>query len=72
MSDATFSAIGARGNSDRSANPFRSVMQWLGRIGRYRQTLNALAELDDRALHDLGLQRSSIKSVAYQAAYGRR
>lgn len=72
MSDATFSAIGARGNLNRPASPLQSVMQWLGRIGRYRQTLNALAELDDRALNDLGLQRSSIKSVAYQAAYGRR
>ncbi|MEP4038056.1 DUF1127 domain-containing protein [Pseudophaeobacter sp.] len=35
----------------------------------YRQTYNELSELTGRELADLGLNRSMIKRVAYQAAY---
>lgn len=35
----------------------------------YRQTVNELNELTMRELADLGLNRSMIKRVAYQAAY---
>lgn len=36
----------------------------------YRQTLNELSALSGRELADLGLDRSNIRSVAYEAAYG--
>ncbi|GGH30178.1 protein of unknown function [Cribrihabitans marinus] len=35
----------------------------------YRQTVNELSELSNRELDDLGLNRSMIRRVAYQAAY---
>ena len=35
----------------------------------YRQTVNELSALTARDLADLGLNRSEIKRVAYQAAY---
>lgn len=41
----------------------------LARRKVYRQTLNELMSLSDRELNDLGLNRSVLRSVAYQAAY---
>ena len=35
----------------------------------YRQTVKELSELSGRELADLGLHRSEIKRIAYQAAY---
>ena len=35
----------------------------------YRKTVNELSALSGRDLADLGLNRSEIKRVAYQAAY---
>jgi uncharacterized protein YjiS (DUF1127 family) len=37
----------------------------------YRTTLNELATLNDRDLDDLGISRSMIKSIAWDAAYGK-
>jgi len=37
----------------------------------YRTTLAELESLNARELADIGLSRSMIKSVAYQAAYGK-
>lgn len=36
----------------------------------YRTTLRELAALSERDLADLGLNRSLIKSIAFEAAYG--
>ncbi len=36
----------------------------------YKTTLNELAGLNDRDLADLGINRSMIKSIATEAAYG--
>lgn len=36
----------------------------------YRTTLSELSNLTDRDLADLGIHRSAIKSIAYEAAYG--
>lgn len=36
----------------------------------YRATLNELAGLNDRDLADLGINRSMIKGIAVEAAYG--
>ncbi len=37
----------------------------------YRTTLTELQALDNRDLTDLGISRSMIKSIAYEAAYGK-
>ena len=41
----------------------------LARRRVYRQTVNELAVLSDRELADLGLHRSEIRRIAWQAAY---
>lgn len=41
----------------------------LARRRVFRQTVNELASLSDRELADLGLNRTEIRRVAYQAAY---
>lgn len=55
-----------------SASPM-ALIEELGvkfkRFRLYRQTVNELSELSGRELADLGLNRSMIKRVAYQAAY---
>lgn len=37
----------------------------------YRQTVRELNALNDRDLADLGIARSTIRSIAMQAAYGK-
>lgn len=53
-----------------------SPMAWVKELGTkfarfrlYRQTVNELSSLTSRELADLGLNRSMIKRIAYQAAY---
>jgi len=53
----------------------RTLIEWalrmLARYGQHRRamaTRAALAQLDDRVLHDLGFDRSEIASVAAEAA----
>lgn len=41
------------------------------RYKMYRQTVRELAALSDRELNDLGIARSSIRSIAMEAAYGK-
>ncbi len=42
----------------------------LARRRVYRTTLNELSALSNRELADLGLTRSMLRGVAWQAAYG--
>lgn len=42
----------------------------LNRRAVYRQTFNELTALSDRELNDLGLDRSELRSIALDAAYG--
>ena len=37
----------------------------------YRTTLTELQALDNRDLADLGISRSMIRAIAYEAAYGK-
>ena len=45
------------------------IAERVRRYRTYRNTLNELESLSDRELDDLRLNRSSIRSVAYEAAY---
>ena len=54
------------------ANPLAFVEVLMNRFSRYkmyRRTLNELSALSDRELADLGLSRSGLRRLAYQAAY---
>ncbi|MCE0503853.1 MULTISPECIES: DUF1127 domain-containing protein [unclassified Roseivivax] len=47
------------------------IRERLERRRIYRQTVNELSVLSDRELGDLGIARSMIRGVAWQAAYDR-
>lgn len=49
----------------------RSVKASLARRRIYNQTVAELNLLTNRELGDLGLSRSSIRTVAHEAAYGK-
>ena len=55
---------------DRVSALVASVKLSLQRRAVFRQTLHELSSLSDRDLADFGLNRSSIRSVAREAAYG--
>jgi uncharacterized protein YjiS (DUF1127 family) len=40
----------------------------IGRYLRYRSQLASIAELDDRTLSDIGLDRSELRAAAWNAA----
>ena len=42
----------------------------MARRSLYRQTVRELSQLGDRELSDLGLSRSSIRTIAHEAAWG--
>ncbi|WP_278921051.1 MULTISPECIES: DUF1127 domain-containing protein [Pseudophaeobacter] len=48
---------------------FDALSTKLARHRLYRQTYNELSSLSGRELADLGLHRSMIRRIAYQAAY---
>ena len=55
--------------SDRLNAFFVDMRARMARRRVYRQTFTELAVLSDRELADLGLGRTEIRRVAYQAAY---
>jgi uncharacterized protein YjiS (DUF1127 family) len=59
------------GLADRIAAFFTALRDSRQRYRMYRQTVLELSVLSDRELHDLGLHRSSIDSIALEAAYGK-
>lgn len=52
-----------------SANWLDGLKTRIQQYRAYHRTLNALMDLTDHELMDLGLDRSGLKRVAYQAAY---
>lgn len=54
--------------ADTFANLRADITVAIKRRSVFRNTYNELAQLTDRDLSDLGLSRSTIKSVAYEAA----
>lgn len=69
---AFFSATQATGPSigARIARVRDDIRAALEQRRIYTTTLNELSALTSRELADLGIDRSNIQSVAYQAAYG--
>ena len=54
----------------RIAKFVADARDYMARRSVYRQTLRELNDLTDRDLADLGMCRSNIRSVAYDAAWG--
>ena len=57
------------GFADQIAALFADFRAKAARRKIYRDTLRELSELSTRELNDLGLNRSMLKRIAYQAAY---
>lgn len=54
------------------ATRVEAALERLGDHMLYRRTLNELMALGAHELADLGLNRSMLRSTAYEAVYGRR
>ncbi|WP_159718133.1 DUF1127 domain-containing protein [Geminicoccus flavidas] len=55
------------GKAPASEGLFGGIKRWW----LYRQTMNELSRLSDRELHDIGVLRSELESVASKAAAAR-
>ncbi len=55
---------------ERFATLRATLADRLAKRAVYRTTQNELSVLSDRDLADLGIARSMIKGIAYEAAYG--
>lgn len=53
------------------ATRFDGVRAELAKRRVYRSTHKELSALSDRDLADLGISRTSIRAISYEAAYGR-
>ena len=51
------------------SNALHTLADRLERHATFRTTLNELSSLSNRELADLGMSRSGLRSVAYEAAY---
>lgn len=47
-----------------------NMIEAASQYSQYRKTIRELGTLSSRELHDLGLNRSAIKSIAREAVYG--
>ncbi|MFT4150080.1 MAG: DUF1127 domain-containing protein [Paracoccaceae bacterium] len=71
MAYASSTRFGTNGIADRVAEVARSVKTAVQRRGVYVQTLRELNALTDRELSDLDINRSMIRRIALDAAYGK-
>ncbi len=53
----------------RAADLRADLAERVAKYRLYRATVNELAQLSDRELHDLGLSSADIPAIARQAAY---
>ena len=56
--------------TERAIALWSTVKGKLEKRGTYRRTLNELSSLTTRELADLGLNRSMIRRIAHETAYG--
>ena len=72
MSYAPYAHAGRATAGQMLTAAFSEMKNKMARRRAYRQTVNALSELSDRELADLGLSRNTIESHAWHAVYGSR
>ena len=53
----------------RVANVISGIRARRAKYAVYRSTMRELDALSERELNDLGINRASIRAIAYQAAY---
>ena len=69
MAIASTNTTAQHGAADRLAILAASLKDRISKARTYRKTYNELNALSDATLADLGLHRSMIRRVAYQAVY---
>lgn len=69
MAHASTYITAQQGAADRLAAAAASLLERFNKARTYRKTLNELSGLPDSMLADLGLHRSMLRRVAYQAVY---
>ena len=69
MAIASTYTTAQQGTADRLSATFASLIERARKARIYRKTLNALNDLPDETLADLGLHRSMLNRVAHQAVY---
>jgi len=57
--------------ADRITGLVAGVQERAANYRVYTRTLKELGDLSDRELNDLGVSRTTIKAVAYEAVYGK-
>ncbi|WP_372885189.1 DUF1127 domain-containing protein [Shimia sp.] len=69
MAFASTEQTAAQGTTGRLATVAADLLERLRKARLYRKTLNELSALPNAQLADMGLHRSMLKRVAYQAVY---
>ena len=69
MAYATHTLTLSAGISARLTAVVANLKDSMARRAMFKQTVRELSTLSNRELADLGLSRSMIKSIAYEAAY---
>ena len=69
MAYATQTLTLSAGISARLTAVVANLKDSMARRAMFKQTVRELSTLSNRELADLGLSRSMIKSIAYEAAY---
>lgn len=64
MNTTSSAPVGAR-----VANFFNGLRARSAQYAVYRKTISELESLSERELNDLGINRATIRGIAYQAAY---
>jgi uncharacterized protein YjiS (DUF1127 family) len=70
MAYATNTRTGGASLSQRISEARAALADRYAKYSTYKATLNELAGLTDRDLNDLGINRSMIRGIAHEAAYG--
>lgn len=69
MAFASTDQSAVQGSNDRLATVVSDLLERFRKARLYRKTLNELSALPNAQLADMGLHRSMLKRVAYQAVY---
>lgn len=70
MTTVTLTNFASSDFADRLASLKAEIATKLAARKLYRQTYNELQDLTSRDLADLGIHRSNIRAIAFEAAYG--